>query len=467
MASFQPSGPLERIARPERDVNLVPDVLRDTQASVVDVEDACETIIQLTLDFEYISYIDFITGDRDARVLVAVMKAHKSSRIVQEYGCLALRYITECEIKGTSLVLYAEGGLAVIDAMQEPTARQQVTGCLQYTPSVKVYEHGLFVLSKLTRDFPFLKWFTNITGITQVLHAMRVNVSEEAIQKHGCVVIRNISKNSQCYDKVNMLGGIDVIARAMREHIRSPAVAVIACEAFYNIAKSKANCMEILNVGGIAAILGVIGCDTAHVHLFQEGSRALSRLALKDVASEEIGRLGGVALVVRVMSEHAECAQVQMRGCEVLRIMARNDSNREEIVNTQGVEVILSAMEQHPFNKGPLLQPFNKGLALQFCGAIRELARGLALDVTVNLRLRIATAVVAAMREHIPDTTVCKRGCEALKALALYAEAGVPIMDAGGIEAVEDVMDMWFFEKKLQQVGSDTLDLLASASRRA
>ncbi|KAJ1466174.1 armadillo-type protein [Baffinella frigidus] len=430
-------------------VDLVPDVLRDTRASVVDVEEECKNVIQLAL---HTRYTHLIVDDGDARVLVAAMKAHRSNRTVQEYGCWALGYIADRRIAGgmdgRDSVLEAEGGLAVLDAMQLPTVRQREAGFMRQAPNFPVYQKGLFVLSALTVDPTFRAWFINVTGITQVLYAMRVNASSVEIQKHGCAVIRNISESFQGYDQVNMLGGIDVIARAMREHRQSPEVTV-ACEAFYNIAKSGENCMEILNVGGIAAILDAIRDDTKRIELFQEGSRALSRLALKDGASEEIGRLGGVALVVSVMSEHAALRRVQIRGCEVLRIMARIDSNREEIVNTQGVEVILSAMQRHPSILVGV--ECNKRLAMQFCGAIRELARGLALDVTVNLRLRIATAVVAAMREHIPDTTVCKRGCEALKALALYAEAGVPIMDAGGREAVEDVMERWFFDKELHQ----------------
>jgi hypothetical protein len=443
-------------------VNLVPDVLRDTQASVVDVEEACKTIIQLTLDFEY---IHLITGKEDAEVLVAVMKAHKSSRIVQEYGCLALRYIAY-NMGDRFSVPSAEVARAVLDAIQEATARQQATGCLQYTSSVNLYAYGLFVIVLLFRDdSEFMEWFTDITRIAQVLHVMRVNASSGDIQKYGCWVLKEISVSRQGREKINLVGGIDVIARAMRAHRESPEVTQVACEAFYNIATSGENCMEILNVGGIAAILDAIRYDTKHIGLALRGSHALSRLVLQDVAREEIGRQGGVALVVRMMSEHVSAltnrdrgsgCDVLIRGCVVLRIMARIDSNREEIVNTQGVEVILSGLQRYPESSR---------LAFEFCGAICELARGLALDVTVNLRLRIATAVVAAMQEH--SVEVCQRGCEALKALALYAEAGVPIMDAGGREAVEDVMERWGFDKELQQVGSETLDFLDSASRRA
>ncbi|KAJ1464463.1 armadillo-type protein [Baffinella frigidus] len=414
------------------------------------------------------------------------MEAHPRSPEIQGDGCWALALLSLGRRSGYDAVLAAGGVIAVQRAM------------LYHGSCGKVQEHGCFAFSRLLShtSFPGLCGPVGYTCIGCVVDAMRSHPLIEAVQEYGCAIFRNVSSCEQGRAAVKGRGGIDAIVGAMRENMQRSSMRVVACQALCHVARTDKIRMEVGDMGGVEMILAAIAYDTGCEGVCVNGCNALQTVALLEVNRRSIVRLGGVELVLRVMAQHTASTCVQLHGCMVLGNLARAScpASRDRLCMMQdaGIRAVLQAMQRHPFHLGlqrhactaihnlgcfleggddttvveAVLQAMETHasdveLQLPACAVIEKLACRMMQDITVDLRQRISTTVVAAMQAHLRHVQFSEIGCRLFRTLVCYSHAHNQIMAACGVEVIVAAMREHIEVRDVQKDGFDVLGRLS------
>ena len=420
--------------------------------------------------------------DMGILTIITSMTTHQDIYSLQEGGLYAIRFLSWSQ-ENQELIVFHKGIEAIISALR------------QFPESSTIQKLACGALDNLATNEESKALIGSSGAVKLILSGMQLHTTESSLHEYGCSVLGNLASNESCKVVISEAGGIDVIMATMKIFSKELSVQKEACNALYRLTYGsscsvsstwigqivstmklhissnavQAHCCGVLRnfcmnvenreatalAGGVDVLLGCMREHQDDTVVQEQAFGALFKLSLDDDNQATIISQGGLGTLLAEMRLHHEIASLQEIGLDVIANLAAADGVHLSTSSEEVIEAITLGMRNHL--KSPVIQ--ERG-----CDALVIVA--LASGENPRTIEAVLDSIVAAMKAHSENSSVCESCFQALRLYAVSEASQIHISSSGVIDRIVSIMESHPTIVPLQKEGCGILGDLASNYER-
>jgi len=304
-----------------------------------------------------------------------------------------------------------------IDAILSRKVRDQVLNAMCHMPSsAAVQEASCYIISFLRTkmDDDVIPTLRTSDEIVAIRNAMRVHQTHSSLQAAACLAIRNFcAARGNIEDKVVtvLFESINDVVKASVTHPKSPIVQENACGAFWALSTvSDHMALSVASSGAIECIIEAMNEFPGLLSLQDDACSTLVVLVAEEENFEAIGTERGFDAIINCLGQYASNMAISERVCSIVAALSTTNLFEVKLAIIEheiAVNRIIECMYRYPQNSH-----------IQMAGS--EIISLISVDEYIMSDIaglggidRLSTA----MQQHLDNSLVQEKACEALKML--------------------------------------------------
>jgi len=287
---------------------------------------------------------------------------------------------------------------------------------------------------------------------------MEEKVDDENLQTSFLVILYCISVTPKGRDVILKNNLICDVANAMRNFHSNKIIQEVSSNIIWHLSSNiDETADESCEVEAIATLFQVAtSTNSSQIEASKAACAVLWNLSQNVHVREELMMLDGVDAFLNVVAASRNDTEMQLKAIGILSNMCMEKSNADKIRQVNGIRTIIRAANNHTYK--PLIQEM-------VCVCLRNIAVTGSENIEAICKQGGAEVVVNAILKNKQEK-VRSSACGCLRALSTTSSKEIKsgIVQAGGIDALMDIMDEHPDNEGLQAEACGTIPYLSGAA---
>ena len=226
----------------------------------------------------------------------------------------------------------------------------------QYFQNSSILKSGLNALCNVANDMETAKKAALEQGmVTLVIDILQQHDWDEEIVAHCLPLVATLTYSDECLGLIVEMNGIQTLLSTIEAHGKNEDVLTAGQLALTNLAANEQAQKNMKDLDGVSTILLLLTNHRNSKDFCSECFATLTRLAADDELSKIIAE-NGLHTLMQILELYHDDAEFLTGGFRLLGHLAFVESNIKILVQYNGIQVIIGAISAHPKSRGLMVR---------------------------------------------------------------------------------------------------------------